>query len=88
MCLVMRTRATLMHSTEQSRRFQHVCKFCGDKLSSAMKVNAEGMCHRLCVARVVMCFVVLLFMCVSVSLSMDHVSGLCLCLCLFMCIYI
>ena len=38
--LVTRTRATLMHSTQQSRLFQHVCEFLGVKLSSAMKVNA------------------------------------------------
>ena len=35
-----RTRATLMHSTQYSRLLQHVCKFRGVKPSSAMKVNA------------------------------------------------
>ena len=44
MRLVMRTRATLMHSTQESRVFQPVCKFPGVKPSSAMK----GVCVRCC----------------------------------------
>ena len=41
------------------------------------------------VCGVVMCFVVLLFMCVSVLVSVKHDGGLCLflCLCLF-CVFI